>query len=179
MPQTLQPYVSSGCSPYLTHLPSDFRHCRLQLVVGLGPSLYIWNGDTGDVDLFLEYDDPIYICSVKWTASGTHLAIGLSDHTIELHDVRVKKQLRLLRGHPGRVNVMSWNETLTSGGKGGYIMNSDMRQKQHAVSMVQAHAGEICGLSWSESKNQLASGGGDNLLAVWDSRCSSPLLAPT
>lgn len=147
----------------------------LQLAVGLGPCLYIWDGDTGDVDLFVELDDPLYICSVKWTGSGTHLALGLSNNEIELYDVRTKKQLRIMRGQPGRVNAMSWNESvLTSGGKGGVLMNSDVRQKKHAVAMVEAHAGDICGLSWSDSKHQLASGGSDNLLAVWDPRCLPP-----
>lgn len=143
----------------------------LQLAVALGPCVYIWDGGTGSVDLFVEYNDPLRICSVKWTGSGTHLAIGLSNNEIELYDAATKKQLRVMRGQPGRVNAMSWNEAiLTSGGKRGLLMNSDVRQKKHAVAMVEAHSGDICGLSWSDSKNQLASGGKDNLLAVWDPR---------
>lgn len=146
----------------------------MQLMVALGSSLYLWDGDTGDVDLFQQFDDSLYICSVKWTESGSHLAIGMSDHTIQLHDVSAKKQLRCMRGQPGRVNAMSWSDSiLSSAGKGGLIMNSDVRVKQHAVSTVEAHTAEICGLSWSPAKNQLASGGNDSLLAVWDSRCAS------
>lgn len=140
-------------------------------MVGLGPCLYLWDGDTGEVDLFHEFSESLYICSVKWTERGTHLAIGMSDNTIQVHDVAAKKQLRSMRGQNGRVNALSWNETiLSSGGRGGQIMNSDVRVKQHAVSTVQGHAGEVCGLSWSPTKSQLASGGSDSLLAVWDSR---------
>eukprot|EP00892_Ulva_mutabilis_P004073 jgi/Ulvmu1/2037/UM120_0033.1 len=142
-----------------------------QLMVALGSTLYLWNGDTGDVDLFQEFDDPLHMCSVKWSQDGDHVAIGMSDHTVQLYDVKARKQLRCMRGQPGRVNALSWNHVvLASAGKGGVIMNSDVRVKQHAVSTVEAHKGEVCGLAWSPSRSQLASGGDDKLLAVWDGR---------
>lgn len=32
------------------------------------------------------------------------------------------------------------------------------------------HLGEICGLSWNSNGYQLASGGNDNLINIWDLR---------
>ena len=43
----------------------------------------------------------------------------------------------------------------------------------HKVGTLRGHAQEVCGLKWSPSGTQLASGGNDNILNVWDDRYAS------
>ena len=45
-----------------------------------------------------------------------------------------------------------------------------VRQQQHKVGTLKGHTQEVCGLKWSPSGNQLASGGNDNILTIWDDR---------
>lgn len=43
-----------------------------------------------------------------------------------------------------------------------------VRMRQHVTARLSAHSEEVCGLKWSPSGRQLASGGNDNLLYIWD-----------
>ena len=43
-----------------------------------------------------------------------------------------------------------------------------MRVRDSVQARLQSHDQEVCGLKWSPSGNQLASGGNDNMLYVWD-----------
>ncbi|KAF3620019.1 Cell division cycle 20.2, cofactor of APC complex, partial [Capsicum annuum] len=46
------------------------------------------------------------------------------------------------------------------------IINNDVRSRSHVVGKYRGHTQEICGLKWSESGQQLASGGNDNLVHI-------------
>lgn len=64
---------------------------------------------------------------------------------------------------------MSWNKfILSSGGRDSKIMNLDVRKPNPMVCSLQEHTQEVCGLKWSPDGKQLASGGNDNLVCVWD-----------
>ena len=43
-------------------------------------------------------------------------------------------------------------------------------QAQHTVATLHGHQQEVCGLKWAPGGVQLASGGNDNLLNIWDER---------
>ena len=43
-----------------------------------------------------------------------------------------------------------------------------VRARDHIMFIMRGHSQEVCGLKWSVSGQQLASGGNDNLLHVWD-----------
>jgi WD40 repeat protein len=138
----------------------------------LGPSLYLWDGETGEVSMFKDFD-PVDITAVRWDSSGTHVAVGMADNTVLMFNVPQQKQVRILRGHTGRVTSLSWNgPILTSAGDGEGIMNSDVRQKQHCRDLLKFHDKQICGLAWNNDGDQLASGAADNLLAIWDHKCA-------
>lgn len=69
---------------------------------------------------------------------------------------------------------MAWNNhILTSGGMDGRIVNNDVRIRSHVVETYSGHEQEVCGLKWSASGSQLASGGNDNLLYIWDRATAS------
>ncbi|KAI9073795.1 hypothetical protein K1719_014269 [Acacia pycnantha] len=53
------------------------------------------------------------------------------------------------------------------------IVNNDVRIGSHIVETYRGHEQEVCGLTWSASGQQLASGGNDNLLFIWDRALSS------
>jgi cell division cycle protein 20 (cofactor of APC complex) len=53
------------------------------------------------------------------------------------------------------------------------ILNHDVRIRDHVIGSMAAHEQEVCGLKWSPSGQQLASGGNDNLLHIWDSASTS------
>ena len=48
-----------------------------------------------------------------------------------------------------------------------------VRIREHITSRLTSHTEEVCGLKWSPSGRQLASGGNDNLLYVWDAAALS------
>lgn len=48
-------------------------------------------------------------------------------------------------------------------------MHHDVRQRDHLISTISAHAQEVCGLKWSPDGQHLASGGNDNMLQIWPS----------
>lgn len=84
-------------------------------------------------------------------------------------------QLRKLRGHHERVGSLAWNKNiLTTGARDGNIFNNDVRVRSHIVQTYLGHQQEVCGLKWSSSGQQLASGGNDNLVFIWDRSAASP-----
>lgn len=48
------------------------------------------------------------------------------------------------------------------------IINNDVRIRSHIIGTYRGHHQEVCGLKWSTSGQQLASGGNDNLLFIWN-----------
>ena len=48
-----------------------------------------------------------------------------------------------------------------------------VRIREHVTGSMEAHDQEVCGLKWSPSGQQLASGGNDNLLHIWDAAAAS------
>ncbi|XP_071733779.1 cell division cycle 20.2, cofactor of APC complex-like [Rutidosis leptorrhynchoides] len=61
----------------------------------------------------------------------------------------------------------------------GRIINHDVRIPSHIVGAYSGHRQEVCGLKWSPSGQQLASGGTDNLLHIWDRRSMASVNGPT
>lgn len=88
-------------------------------------------------------------------------------------------QLRTLHGvHQSRVGSLAWNKNiLTTGGMDGNIVNNDVRMRSHVVHIYRGHEDEVCGLRWSGSGQQLASGGNDNLVHIWDVSMASSNLS--
>lgn len=71
-------------------------------------------------------------------------------------------------GRGSRVGSLDWNgHILTTGGLDGMIINNDVRVRSHKVGTYRGHNLEVCGLKWSASGQQLASGGNDNLVYLW------------
>lgn len=67
--------------------------------------------------------------------------------------------------------MTGWNKhTLNTGARSGVIHAHDVRIAQHHTATLSAHSGEVCGLEWRQDGAQLASGGNDNLVCVWDAR---------
>ena len=89
-------------------------------------------------------------------------------------------QLRTLcGGHIQRVGSLAWNNhILTTGGMDGLVVNNDVRVRSHIVETYRGHHLEVCGLKWSALVQQLASGGNDNLVYIWD-RSMASSIAPT
>nr|CAD1831466.1 unnamed protein product [Ananas comosus var. bracteatus] len=141
------------------------------LAVAMGPSVYLWKADTGEVQLLLSADEEEnYPTSVSWCDDGKKLAIGYATSQIELWDALTFQQVRTFEGHKRRVGSLSWNRhILTSGSRDCSIINHDVRSHRKPVSLFRGHSNEVCGLRWSEGGRQLASGGNDNLVCVWES----------
>jgi cell division cycle protein 20 (cofactor of APC complex) len=155
------------------------------LAVALSQTVYLWNAGTGDIQELctFEGDANAHISSVAWVQEGgSHLAIGTSDGTTQLWDVRASKQLRSMDGHTERVGALSWNRhLLSSGGRDTLVVNHDVRIAHHNVATLRSHSQEVCGLAWNREGDTLASGGNDNKLCLWDvvaSRASSSSVVP-
>ncbi|KAM0929055.1 hypothetical protein ACQ4PT_001877 [Festuca glaucescens] len=139
--------------------------------IALENTLYLWNSsDSSTSELVTVDDDNGPITSVSWSCEGQHIAIGLNSSDIQLWDASSSRKLRTLQGvHESRVGSLAWNSNiLTTGGMDGKIVNNDVRMRSHIVQTYRGHEAEVCGLRWSGSCQQLASGGNDNLVHIWD-----------
>ncbi|MED6212542.1 hypothetical protein PIB30_084383 [Stylosanthes scabra] len=146
------------------------------LCIALGNTVYLWDASVGSTsELVTVEDDNGPVTSVSWAPDGRHLAIGLNNSHVQVWDSAACRLLRTLRGvHQLRVGSLAWNDhVLTTGGMDGKIVNNDVRVRSHIVDTYRGHNQELCGLKWSASGQQLASGGNDNLVHVWDRSMAS------
>jgi cell division cycle 20-like protein 1 (cofactor of APC complex) len=70
--------------------------------------------------------------------------------------------------------TLAWNEhVLSSGSRDRSILHRDVRCQEHHIKRLLGHKQEVCGLKWN-TEQQLASGGNDNRLLVWDKMNETP-----
>jgi len=140
---------------------------RNVLSVALQGAVYLWNATSNEVvELF---NGNTSVTSVSFNPSAPQfLAVGMDNNQVQLWDVERSTQLRTLSGHSARVGSLAWNgHILSSGSFDTSIINHDVRVASPMVNTFSGHNGEVCGLKWSLDGTQLASGGNDNLLNVW------------
>lgn len=146
------------------------------MAVGLGSSVYLWNGVSGTVNHLCDLGTNDSICSLSWIGSGTHLAIGTNSGLVEIWDATTCKCTRTMTGHSLRASSLAWNKhILTSGSRDKTILHRDVREAAHYTTRLDAHVHEVCGLKWNVEEDKLASGGNDNKLFVWEGLGTKPL----
>ena len=143
------------------------------LAVGLASSVYLWSAHTSRVTKLCDIH-PDKPTSVRFSERGLHLAVGTDRGLVLLFDVATGDKLRSLGGHDQRVGCLSWSQGLVaSGSRDHSVLERDVRVPQvHSTRLLSGHRQEVCGLSHSPDGIQLASGGNDNMLLIWDSRMS-------
>ncbi|KAI0407343.1 WD40-repeat-containing domain protein [Xylaria palmicola] len=145
------------------------------LGVGLGSSVYMWNAQSSRVNKLCTLEDDT-VTSVSWIQKGTHLAIGTGKGLVQIWDAEKTRRLRTMTGHTARVGSLAWNShILTSGSRDRYILHRDVRAPEQFMRRLVGHKQEVCGLKWNSEDGQLASGGNDNKLMVWDKLSETPL----
>ncbi|POY71133.1 hypothetical protein BMF94_5890 [Rhodotorula taiwanensis] len=148
------------------------------LGVGLGSSVYTWSAQTSEVKKLCdlaEADPPDSVTSLAWVQRGNQVAVGTKNGMIQIWDAQAGRCIRKMTGHTARVGALAWNDhVLTSGSHDRLIYHRDVRIKDHWTHKLAVHRQEVCGLKWSDD-NQLASGGNDNKLFVFDKMSETPL----
>lgn len=144
------------------------------LVIALGANVYLWNASSGEIQE-IGLGEERMVTSVAWIQQGNYLAVGNDLGCVQLWDCEKMKQVRNMAGHEARVGALAWNKWIcTSGSKDQSILHHDVRQARNVVKTLNGHTQEVCGLKWSPDGSQLASGGNDNLLNVWNELDSTP-----
>lgn len=146
------------------------------VAVALKDTMYLWSGDDGIISRLSQMDNysDIYT-SVGWDSTGTLLATGISNGKIEIWDpVKMRVVRSDLEDHTARVGCLAWNSNnvLASGSMDNSIYLRDMRIRgpNSTITKLRGHKYEVCGLKWSPNNFQLASGGNDNKIFIWNAR---------
>lgn len=145
------------------------------LGVGLGSCVYMWNSQSGRVTKLCELQDD-NVTSVNWIQRGSHIAIGTGKGLVQIWDAERCRRLRTMTGHTARVGALAWNDhILTSGSRDRLIYHRDVRSPEQYLRRLAGHKQEVCGLRWNTDDGQLASGGNDNKLMVWNKVDETPI----
>lgn len=145
------------------------------LGVGLGSCVYMWNSSSGRVNKLCDLGEDT-VTSVSWIQRGSHIAIGTNKGLVQIWDAEKSRRLRTMTGHTARVGALAWNDhILTSGSRDRLIYHRDVRAAEQYSRKLVGHKQEVCGLRWNPEDGQLASGGNDNKLMVWEKLNETPL----
>ena len=151
----------------------DWGECN-QIAVGLNTNVFLWNANNYSVTNLFGDQHPV--SSVSWMKHDQNiLSVGTDDGMVAIFDVQKQKKIRDVHQHELRVGCLSWNgSVIASGSRDNTIVLSDIRTKKN-VAKLAGHTQEICGLKWGTTGTQLASGGNDNNLLVWEPGYNSHL----
>lgn len=147
------------------------------LGVGLGKCVYLWSAQTSCVTKLCDLQGvQDSVTSFSWSERGNHIAIGTHSGLVQIWDAEREKLLRTMMGHSARVGALAWNHSvLSTGSRDRLIYHRDVRVPDHHIKTLMSHRQEVCGLKWNVARDQLASGGNDNRLFVWEGLEETPL----
>ena len=139
---------------------------------------YLWNAANGNIEHLCTLDGADdYVTSVSWAEGNGcehYIAVGTNNSAVQLWDSKELKLVRTMGGHTQRVGSLAWNKNwLSSGGRDSLIVQHDVRAANHQAASYVGHTQEVCGLKWNDDGSQLASGGNENYLCLWDASMSS------
>ncbi|XP_050210765.1 protein FIZZY-RELATED 3 [Mercurialis annua] len=150
------------------------------LAVGLGTCVYLWTASNSKVTKLCDLGPNDSVCSVQWTKEGSYISIGTGLGQVQVWDGTQCKRVRTMGGHQTRTGVLAWNSRiLSSGSRDRNILQHDLRVSSDFISKLVGHKSEVCGLKWSHDDRELASGGNDNQLLVWNQHSQQPVLKLT
>lgn len=136
------------------------------IALALDNKVYTFNYTNGEINFLCENDHNY--TSVSWSPNGSYIAIGNNNGEIHIIDILTRTCINMFK-HIKRIPTLTWNNNiLSSGCHDGIIKNWDKRMSQPCITTMHSHKKEICGLKWNPSGTQLASGGNDNMLCIWD-----------
>ncbi|RLN21471.1 hypothetical protein BBO99_00003348 [Phytophthora kernoviae] len=139
------------------------------VAVGLSSCVYLWSACTSKVTMLCDLGPGDSVTSVSWSQRGTHLSVGTNSGAVQIWDVSTSKMIRTMPGHVARVGTLGWSsQSLASGSRDRTILMRDLRAAEPFQNKLAGHKQEVCGLKWSFNGRQLASGGNDNKLLVWN-----------
>lgn len=150
------------------------------LGVGLGSCVYLWTAHNAHVNKLCELPSSHdSISSVSWVQKGTTLAIGTLTGQLKIYDANTLTLTRTYQqAHSQRIGALAWNShILSSGSRDRMVHHRDVREPgERPFKRCTGHRQEVCGLKWSgdggTSSANLASGGNDNKVCIWDLRGS-------
>ncbi|KAG5643202.1 hypothetical protein DXG03_001364 [Asterophora parasitica] len=164
------------------------------LGVGLGSCVYLWTAHNAAVSKLCDLAEDT-ISSVSWvqkgaetSPQGTTLAVGTLTGRLHIYDASTLQLQRTYHSaHAQRIGALAWNaHVLSSGSRDRSVHHRDVREATtRPFKRCTGHRQEVCGLKWSgdgggaggaggagvQSSN-LASGGNDNKVCIWDLRGS-------
>lgn len=156
----------------------DWSPQNNHIALGLGASLYLWNASTEKSLVLTNLTGEDRISSVAWW--DQYLAVGTRAGVVQMFDINHNPSRILTRSvHSARVSSLSWQgeNRFTSSSRDRSLLHYDLRQPQLIRGRIcHAHEQEICGLRWDPTGEQLASGGNDNLLQIWEGRQAEKVL---
>lgn len=139
------------------------------VAVGLSSCVYLWSACSSKVTVLCDLGPNDSVTSVSWSQRGTHLAVGTNSGEVQIWDVSAVKKIRTMAGHLARVGTLGWSgQLLASGSRDRNILLRDVRSQERFETKLTGHKQEVCGLKWSFDGRQLASGGNDNKLLLWN-----------
>ena len=158
---------------YLNLLDWSFTN---QLIVALGSIVYIWDANTSKVRKLCDLGNSNPITSVSSSLDGQYLSIGTNSGMMMLWDLCSNKLSKTFNGHTSRIGCLCWNNSIiSSGSRDRQVINRDIRMPTDVISRLNSHKQEICGLKWSFDYQQLASGGNDNKIMLWNLHSNQPI----
>ncbi|KAL8143657.1 hypothetical protein V2J09_016689 [Rumex salicifolius] len=150
------------------------------LAVGLGTCVYLWSASNSKVTKLCDLGPNDTVSAVQWTKEGSYISVGTNQGQVQVWDASECKKTRSMGGHQSRAGVLAWNSRiLSSGSRDRSILQHDLRVSSDYVSKYVGHKSEVCGLKWSHDDRELASGGNDNQLLVWNQHSNQPALRLT
>ncbi|CAG8739379.1 16462_t:CDS:2, partial [Acaulospora morrowiae] len=94
--------------------------------------------------------------------------VGTAPGPVEIWDIHKSKRIRKMKGHSQRVGALAWNSyTVSSGSRDRLIYHRDVRDHNDYTMKLIGHKQEV--------RTQLASGGNDNKLLIWDRASDIPV----
>ncbi|KAF5387199.1 hypothetical protein D9757_006888 [Collybiopsis confluens] len=150
------------------------------LGVGLGSCVYLWTAQNASVSKLCDLSSTKdTISSVSWVQKGSTLAVGTLSGMLHVYDASTLQLHRSYnQAHSQRIGALSWNShILSSGSRDRQVQHRDVRDPDNRpFKRCHGHKQEVCGLKWSgdggAGSANLASGGNDNKVCIWDLRGS-------